>query len=199
MIITILTAASRKEKYYPLVIDTVDYPIILAFMDYGRCHRTAVVIFVLICCWAFSRFSCRRARIEHAAPIAFKSEGRLSVIKKNGRDTVITIAIEIADREEERIQGLMNRYFLPDTGGMLFVFEAPRQLSFWMKDTYLPLDIIFIDDNQNIIEIRENMAPLNTMPIWSRSPARYALEVNAWFCRQRGIKEGDKICWSRNR
>lgn len=142
--------------------------------------------------------SCGRARNASAPPpVLFKNEGRLTVIKENGRDTVITIAIEIADREEERVQGLMRRRSMPDTCGMLFVFDTTGLLSFWMKDTYIPLDILFIGDDLEIMEIRENTLPLSTAPILARQPGRYALEVNAWFCRERGIEEGDRVRWAR--
>ena len=126
---------------------------------------------------------------------SFIREGRLTFIKKNRGEAPVSIAIEIADREEERARGLMWRQSMPDSVGMLFIFEEERPLSFWMANTYLPLDIIFIDHGFNIVAIEHNTTPLSETPIPSRAPARYAVEVNAWFCRQNGIRVGDKIKW----
>jgi uncharacterized membrane protein (UPF0127 family) len=128
---------------------------------------------------------------------SFKKEGQLAFIKKNSNETPILIAIEIADDEQERTQGLMWRQSMPDSVGMLFIFEEEIPLSFWMANTYIPLDIIFIDNKFNIVTIEYNTIPLSETLIPSRTPARYAVEVNAWFCRQHGIGVGDKIRWNR--
>jgi len=126
---------------------------------------------------------------------SFIREGRLTFIKKDRGETPLSIAIEIADSEEERARGLMWRQSMPDSAGMLFIFEEERPLSFWMANTYLPLDIIFIDHGFSIVAIGHNATPLSETPIPSLAPARYAVEVNAWFCRQNGIAVGDKIKW----
>ncbi len=101
--------------------------------------------------------------------------------------------VEVADRPDTRQIGLMFRKKLPEDEGMLFIFEESQMLDFWMKNTYLPLDIAFISSSGIIINI-ESMKPLDEGPRYrSQSPARYALEVNqGWFAR-RGIKPGDKI------
>ena len=100
---------------------------------------------------------------------------------------------EVADRPEARQLGLMFRKELPQNQGMLFVFEEPQVLDFWMKNTYLPLDVAFISNDGTILNI-ESMKPLDEKPRYrSCGPARYALEVNQGWFAKRGIKPGDRI------
>lgn len=105
------------------------------------------------------------------------------------------IYVEVADHTQERIRGLMFRTSLDENSGMLFVFDKEQQLSFWMKNTLIPLDIIFIGNDLKIVDLKENFQPC--MPdadceVYT-SLAKYALEVNAGFVRENGIKIGDKI------
>lgn len=81
--------------------------------------------------------------------------------------------------------------------GMLFIFPQETLLSFWMKNTPLPLDIIYINASFTIVHIAENTTPYSTIRIPSKHPARYVLEVNAGFCRQHGIAARDRIEFSR--
>lgn len=91
------------------------------------------------------------------------------------------IFIEIADTPQSREKGLMFRKSLGKDDGMLFKFPYKNNLQFWMKSTYIPLDIAFIDDNGEIFQI-ESMYPLSTKRVSSRKPCRYALEMNQnWF------------------
>lgn len=98
-----------------------------------------------------------------------------------------TLQVELACRSEEHQKGLMFRQEMPENQGMLFVFAQEQILSFWMKNTYLPLSIAYIDQAGRIIDIQD-MKPLDQTPHPSAKPARYALEVNqGWFVRH-GIK-----------
>ena len=100
---------------------------------------------------------------------------------------------EVADRPETRQSGLMFRRSLPVDEGMLFVFEQQQQLEFWMKNTYLPLEIAFVASNGTILNI-EAMKPLDEGPRYrSRGPARFAIEANQGWFRQHGVKPGDKV------
>jgi hypothetical protein len=103
--------------------------------------------------------------------------------------------VEVVDTPETRARGLMEREELADDAGMLFVFESSELRSFWMKDTPLPLSIAYIDENLIIREIYD-MQPLSTVPVPSRTPARYALEVNRGAFEERGIRVGDRITFS---
>lgn len=121
----------------------------------------------------------------------FVKEGELTFIKSDS--STLKINIEVAESEDEQVKGLMYRNTMKDTEGMLFVYfdEAPR--SFWMKNTYISLDIIFTDANGKIISIAKNVEPLSKKSIKSEGNAQYVLEVNAGFCIKNNIKTGDKI------
>jgi len=87
----------------------------------------------------------------------------------------------------------MHRRQMPQDEGMLFVFEYPQPLSFWMKNTYLPLDIAFVSKDGTILNILR-MEPLNEVPRYlSRGPALYAIEANAGWFQNNGIKPGDRV------
>jgi uncharacterized membrane protein (UPF0127 family) len=105
---------------------------------------------------------------------------------------VTEIVAEVAVTNEERAQGLMHRERLPDGEGMLFVFDRDQQLSFWMKDTTIPLSIAFIASDGQITEIRD-MYPLDQSTVRSSRSVRYALEVpQGWFGRA-GVQAGDVV------
>jgi len=100
--------------------------------------------------------------------------------------------VEVADTDLKRSYGLMDRKYLPENHGMVFRFPTSRHLKFWMRDTYIPLEIAFINDNGRIIQIEE-MLPLSTRAIVSKKKCRYALEVNrGWFVNN-DVGIGDKI------
>lgn len=133
--------------------------------------------------------------------IIFLIIGILSVFSCSAAGTlekkIITIngtplAVEIAKTENERAKGLMYRKSLDPDSGMLFIFESDRKLSFWMKNTLIPLSIAFINSDGIIKEIRE-MSPQSLAAIESKNFVRYALEVNRGYFKEKGIKEGDKI------
>jgi uncharacterized membrane protein (UPF0127 family) len=99
--------------------------------------------------------------------------------------------IEIADTALEQAQGLMNRKDLCPECGMLFIFDNVRTRSFWMKDTLIPLDIIFMDENGEILKIHQNAEPQNEDKRYeSEKPAKYTLEINGGKAEEFGLKEG---------
>jgi uncharacterized protein len=102
------------------------------------------------------------------------------------------LKIEIADNFSSRQKGLMYRKNLDSDSGMLFIFNSPDILSFWGKNTYIPLDIAFIDDNKKIISIKE-IIPLDTRSVRCESPCKYALETNYGYLKSIGVGEGDYI------
>lgn len=104
-----------------------------------------------------------------------------------------SILAEVADTPELRRRGLMERLALTETAGMLFVFRAPaRRRCFWMRNTYIPLDVAFIDSQGRIMQVA-GMEPLSERTHCSVQPATYALEVSRrWFVR-RGLGTGDSI------
>ncbi len=116
----------------------------------------------------------------------------------NGLNTVDLIIgessyrIEIARTPEERQKGLMNRKSVPEKTGMLFVFENDRKLSFWMKNTLVPLSIAYISSDGVIREIYK-MEPQSLAPVKSRHFVRYALELPEGAFKKEGVREGDRI------
>lgn len=104
-----------------------------------------------------------------------------------------SLQVEIVQNDEERMRGLMHREQLPQDQGMLFVFEESRIQSFWMRNTFIPLDIAFIDANGKIIDI-QRMAPLDeTQSYQSPVPVPYVLEVNAGWFERNGITVGELV------
>lgn len=101
--------------------------------------------------------------------------------------------VEVADDEGERSQGLMFRQELAENAGMLFLYPNERQVSFWMKNTLLPLDMIFIRSDGTIAEIVENAPPLSEETIRSNEPIVAVLEINGGTTRKLGIRIGDRI------
>jgi uncharacterized protein len=123
----------------------------------------------------------------------FIKEGELVFLGKNDGGKITKIDIEIADDPYEWERGLMYRHSMPETAGMLFIFRSPQVLSFWMRDTFIPLDIIFIDGSMRIVTIHKNTQPLSEKQLFSNVEVKYAVEVNAGFCERYGIKKGDYI------
>lgn len=99
------------------------------------------------------------------------------------------VTAEVAATPQERAQGLMNRFSLQPDNGMLFVFERPEPLKFWMKNTFIPLSIAFIGADGKIINI-EDMKPQSEESHWSKGPALYALEMKKGWFAERGIGPG---------
>lgn len=124
--------------------------------------------------------------------IAFKKQGTLSFLSTAG-DTISAIDIEIANTDELRTRGLMYRSSLPENGGMLFVFDEEDMQSFWMKNTYVSLDMLFVNRENKIVTIRPNTEPLKEWSYASTAPAMYVIEVNAGYCSRNNVEEGDKI------
>jgi uncharacterized membrane protein (UPF0127 family) len=126
----------------------------------------------------------------------FRDDGRLTFSKEDGKP-ITHIAIEIADDERARTQGLMGRKILQRDHGMLFVFQDEEERSFWMVNTPLPLDIIYVNSEKKIVKIQANTTPFSDASLPSEKPAQYTIEVNAGFCNQYGIQEGDVVDWVR--
>lgn len=103
--------------------------------------------------------------------------------------------IEIADTPQERQLWLMHREYLPEKSGMLFVFQQSGQYKFWMKNTLIPLDMVWIDQDQTIIDIKQAI-PCTADPCTTYGPdefSSYVLELNSWISKKYGIKIGDNI------
>ncbi|RXH09506.1 DUF192 domain-containing protein [Bradyrhizobium guangzhouense] len=114
----------------------------------------------------------------------------LEIVTKNG---VQVFSVEMATTDEEKQTGLMYRKELADGKGMLFDFNPEQEVSMWMKNTYVSLDMIFIRADGRILRIAENTEPLSTRIISSKGPARAVLEVVAGTAQKYGIRVGDRV------
>jgi len=128
------------------------------------------------------------------SPKAVPGDGELQFFRQDGSKAV-SITIDIADTPEARIKGLMERWSLPDLHGMLFIFNQPEVQRFWMHNTPLSLDMIFVDENRRILNIAEWTTPMSKQTYGSRGPAKYVVEVKAGFSKRYGIEEGMSIQW----
>jgi uncharacterized membrane protein (UPF0127 family) len=110
------------------------------------------------------------------------------------------IKIEIARSDEQRSYGLMNRTRLDENSGMLFIFQKEQHLSFWMKNTLIPLSIGFFDRNQRLVDVQE-MVPFTekSMTYVSKKPALYALEMNKGWFEKNKIQIGSKFTFTENK
>lgn len=110
----------------------------------------------------------------------------------------VRVSVEIADSPEERRYGLMYRNALPDRHGMLFVFPGEAVRSFWMKNTPLSLDIIFISAAGSVVHVAPHTRPFSEAPIPSGGQAaQFVLEVKAGFCERYGISAGARVAFVR--
>ncbi|WP_409188882.1 DUF192 domain-containing protein [Bradyrhizobium sp. RDM4] len=125
-----------------------------------------------------------------SSPARAASFQPLEIVTKNG---VQAFSVEMATTDEEKQTGLMYRKELADGKGMLFDFNPEQQISMWMKNTYISLDMIFIRADGRILRIAENTEPLSTKIISSQGPARAVLEVPAGTAQKYGIRPGDRV------
>ena len=129
-------------------------------------------------------------------PNLFAKEGELKFLNAAG-DLIAEIDIEIADDDVQTTQGLMYRRSMKQNRGMLFIFPDEVERSFWMKNTLLSLDIMYLSANKEIVSISENAPPKSEESIGSEVPAKYVVEVNAGFVTQYQIKVGDRMTFTR--
>lgn len=122
----------------------------------------------------------------------FVKEGELDIVAANGK-LIKHLSIEKAPTESERNQGLMYRSSMADSCAMLFYMEEEKEQNFWMKNTIMSLDIMYIDASKTIVSIARYTKPYSEEGILSGKPALYVLEVNAGFSDKYGVKEGDKV------
>ncbi len=123
-----------------------------------------------------------------AAPLRFEKE-QLTIERAGGEAHTFTVELALDDAQRE--QGLMLRQEMAPDSGMLFDFGNPRDVSMWMRNTLLPLDMLFIGDDGTITHIHENAKPQSDAIISSRGPVKYVLELNGGRSKALGIKPGD--------
>lgn len=126
------------------------------------------------------------------APLAKAQEGleALSIVTASGTHQ---FSVEVMRTGPQRERGLMFRAYLPQDRGMLFDFETERRIAMWMKNTYLPLDMVFIAKTGRVVGLAENAEPLSERIIPSGAPAYGVLELNAGTAARIGLKIGDRV------
>jgi hypothetical protein len=122
---------------------------------------------------------------------ACQSQPRIGIVAQEGRE--IVFQVEIADTPAKREMGLQYRRELAADHGMIFLFAAEAQQSFWMKNTAIPLDMIFISGEGKIVGIVENTLPFSLESRSVGAPSRYVLEINGGLARRYGFKAGDRV------
>lgn len=126
--------------------------------------------------------------------IPFRQDGSLTFLRDG--EPITEIAIEIADTDSARTRGLMQREGLPPQSGMLFVFPRETPQGFWMANTPIALDIIYVNADSQIVSIAKYTRPFSSQTVESEAPARYVVEVPAGFSDTYGLTESDRVRWT---
>ena len=142
----------------------------------------------MVAAFVFSAFFALSAGLTQAA-----EKSVLEIVTKTG---VHSFSVEVVDNDADRAKGLMHRRSLPEGTGMLFDFHREQDVSFWMQNTYIPLDMIFIRSDGRIHHIAQNTTPESERVISSNGAVRFVLEVIAGTARKYGIAPGDRVAHS---
>lgn len=126
----------------------------------------------------------------------FTKDGTLTFLRPDS-SAIVTIDIEIANTDAKRNRGLMRRRSMGYDKGMLFIFDTVEAGSMWMKNTPLPLDMIFVDAEGQVVDIVERTMPFSLDPITPDAPRKYTVEVRAGFVNRYTITDSTRITWTR--
>ncbi len=138
-----------------------------------------------------------KSQAVKTAEITFTKQGELQLIKKDTDNIIQTLDIEIADDEYKTQTGLMYRESMEENQAMLFIFPDAQVRSFYMKNTAIALDIIYIDENKKIVSFQKNTKPYDATSLPSGVPTQYVLEINAGLSDKWGLEKGDRIEWNK--
>ncbi len=148
---------------------------------------------------AIAMLACKEkpSRVVKTEPVTFKKEGQLEIYKQKVDTLITTFEIEIAESDYETQTGLMYRKEMANYRGMLFIFPDVRMHAFYMKNTEIPLDLIFIGNDLKIASFQENAKPYSEVPLSSQVPIQYVLEINAGLAEKFKLEIGDQIVFTR--
>lgn len=138
----------------------------------------------------------KKSQQDIVEPVFIK-EGTLTLFRSADSAQIKQIDIEIAETNKERAQGLMYRTKMAESQGMFFIMRREEAQSFWMRNTYIPLDIIYLDNDLRIVTIQKYTEPMSDEPVPSYKKAKYVLEVIAGFTNKYAINEGDFVQYER--
>jgi len=133
------------------------------------------------------------AMLAMSEPSALLANCKDNQLEIKGDWGMARFRVEIADTQESHNKGLMGRESLGLSQGMFFVFDRPRPAHFWMKDTLIPLDMIFIDESGQITTINHQAEPLTTTTFFGGSAISFVLEINGGLAKKLGISRGDLV------
>lgn len=161
---------------------------IMVFFPSARYVYSCVCLFIaILLAWAAYA---QEASVEpNIKKIGFDT----TTIQLHSKDKTHWLRVDLALRPEQWERGLMYRKVMPRDTGMLFIFPDMQMRSFWMKNTFIPLDIIFLDHQGRILHIHENAEILSQKNILSKYPAKMVLEINAGLSKTLGIDVGDRV------
>jgi uncharacterized membrane protein (UPF0127 family) len=132
---------------------------------------------------------------EHRSDGTLRDSGSVALTPAVGSHSVV-VRVEIARTHEEQERGLAGRMALAEDAGMLFLFDQPDLYSFWMKDTLIPLDLLFADAGGTIVTVCRDLRPGSEKIYYPSMPSGLVLEVCGGFLERYGIVEGDRISWT---
>ena len=157
--------------------------------------KTQKFVFFGLILVVLSSTSCKEDQrtLTDTTPIAFSKEGELEILKSDTDTVLAALDIELALTDYEIQTGLMYRKSMEANQGMLFVFQEEAPHSFYMKNTLISLDILFIDKDLRIVNIQKNTTPLSESGIPSSGPVQYVLEINAGLSDRWKLAAGDRI------
>ncbi|WP_340202190.1 DUF192 domain-containing protein [Ascidiimonas sp. W6] len=162
-----------------------------------------IVIFFLkliIGCLLILNLSCKKESANTKVivqEVTFTKEGDLQIMKPDST-LVVQLEIEIADNDYEIQTGLMYRKKMQENRGMLFIFPNEEPRYFYMKNTEIALDLLYIDANYKIVSIMKNTQPFDENTLPASAPAKYVLEVNAGFTDKKKISKGDLVKFTKD-
>ena len=155
--------------------------------------KTKIMNIIAICIVATVIFGFLLANsvnnIDNKTPTPQFATGTLDITR--GGNVVKHLSVEIAKTTAEMEYGLMFRHEMADDRGMIFVFPFPQRIQMWMKNTFIPLDMVFFDDNQKIVAIIANAKPQDETVLDPGTEARYVLEINASLAAKWQLQNGD--------
>lgn len=137
-----------------------------------------------------------KPRDETTETIPFRKDGTLDLLLEG--ESVVHLDIEIADTDSSRMRGMMQRTSFPERSGMLFLFDQEEPQAFWMGNTPLALDLVFISADSQVVHVAKYTRPFSEAMIPSERPAQYVLEVPAGFADTYGINEDFRVTWERD-
>ncbi len=168
----------------------------------GFSHRSLPKLITVVLALALTISACQTDNNKESSAgsieergIPFRDDGSLTIARDG--DVYLAIRMEIADNDSLRARGMMERWSTPEDTGMLFIFDFEENREFWMANTPLSLDLLFVNADSTVISIKKYLPPLSPQQVPSDGPAQFVLEVIAGYSDSMGILEGDKLSWIR--